>query len=333
MSLRIDTTEWISGALLIGETGLGVLGQNIPSTGDNGPGYTYNDLSLPADNAKEICGRITSWPSAGTLFANEDTSFTFSGAPDGTYTFQYQLYVDGVATGSPATVTLTVGSTGTVALSGQAYSYSQGGAAPSASIILSGQTAPYAQGGAGLDRTVTLSGQSLAFALGAITATTGTVISLVGQAQPYTQGGIGVTSSSTPALSGQALPYAQGVLSVGISQQLGGQTYAYSQGAVATSIGATVALTGVSYSYSQGVVSPSGNAAVMLSGSSLAFGLGAVVPVGGVSVLQFSPNSNRVVSTKFGAVVFSRMAGERLNVSEPPTRITPRRKASFQRTK
>lgn len=109
MSLRIDTSEWISGSLIIGETGLGVLGSVIPSTGDNGAGYAYNDLSLPADAGKEICGRITTWPSAGTLFAYEDTSFEFSGAPDGAYSFAYQLYVDGVATGSPQTVTLTVG--------------------------------------------------------------------------------------------------------------------------------------------------------------------------------------------------------------------------------
>jgi hypothetical protein len=88
----------------------GVLGSLIPATGDNGAGYTYNDLSLPADSAKEICGRITSWPSAGTLYAYEDTSFEFSGAPDGAYSFQYQLYVDGVAVGSPASVALTVGS-------------------------------------------------------------------------------------------------------------------------------------------------------------------------------------------------------------------------------
>ena len=108
MSLRIDTTELISGALLIGETGLGVLGSAIPATGDNGAGYAYNDLSLPADNSKEICGRITTWPSAGTLFAYEDTSFDFT-APDGAYSFQYQLYVDGVATGSPTTVNLQVG--------------------------------------------------------------------------------------------------------------------------------------------------------------------------------------------------------------------------------
>lgn len=108
MSLRIDSTEWLAGSVLIGETGLGVLGSAIPSTGDNGAGYCYNDLSLPADNTKEICGRITTPPATGTLTAYEDTSFLYTG-PDGTHTFQYQLYVDGVATGSPTTVTLNVG--------------------------------------------------------------------------------------------------------------------------------------------------------------------------------------------------------------------------------
>ena len=108
MSLRIDASEWISGDLLIGETGLGVLAENIPSTGTSGASYLYNDLSLPADNGKEICGRITAWPSDGTLYAYEDGSFSFTGAPDGAYSFEYQLYVDGVATGATATVDLTV---------------------------------------------------------------------------------------------------------------------------------------------------------------------------------------------------------------------------------
>lgn len=106
MSLRIDTSEWIADALLIGETGLGVTADNIPAGG-----YAYNDLSLPADTGKEICGRITAWPSAGTLVAQEDTRFVFSG-PDGYYTFQYQLYVDGGAVGSPVTVELLVGIVG-----------------------------------------------------------------------------------------------------------------------------------------------------------------------------------------------------------------------------
>lgn len=111
MSLRVDTSSWIGEALLVGDRGLGVLGSEVPSSGESGAGYLYNDLSLPVDADKEVCGRITTWPSAGALTAYEDSSFAFTGAPDGTYSFQYQLYVDGVATGSPTTVTLQVGGT------------------------------------------------------------------------------------------------------------------------------------------------------------------------------------------------------------------------------
>ena len=96
MSLRIDTTELISGAYVIGETGLGVLGSAVPSTGTHGAGYLYNDLSLPADAGKEVRGLIITPPSAGTFFAWEDSSFSLTGAPDGTYTFTYLLSVDGV---------------------------------------------------------------------------------------------------------------------------------------------------------------------------------------------------------------------------------------------
>lgn len=117
-SERIDTSEWISSSEIIGDTGGGVLGSAIPSSGTSGAGYAYNDLSLPADAGKEICGRITTWPVGLTTFAaREDTSFDAT-APDGVYTFQYQLYVDYVATGSPTTVTLTFGG-GSVTVSGQ----------------------------------------------------------------------------------------------------------------------------------------------------------------------------------------------------------------------
>ena len=114
MSLRVSATPLIANSLIVGDSGLGVLAENIPSTGESGPGYLYNDLDLPADNGKEVAGRIVVWPSAGTLAANEDSSFEFTGAPDGAYTFQYQLYVDGVLTGSPATVDLIVGGATTV---------------------------------------------------------------------------------------------------------------------------------------------------------------------------------------------------------------------------
>lgn len=108
MSIRVDTSPLISSSLVVGNSGHGVLAENIPSSGENGAGYTYNDLSLPADNGKEIRGEIVTEPVSGTFFAYEDTSFEFS-ANDGSYFFEYQLYVDGVATGSATRVDLIVG--------------------------------------------------------------------------------------------------------------------------------------------------------------------------------------------------------------------------------
>ena len=98
-----------SGRRILGTPKVGVLGSSIPSTGTAGPAYTYNDLDLPSDADKYIRGVILSGPSSGDFFAYEDTSFIFSGAPDGTYYATYQLFVDNVAVGSPATITLVVG--------------------------------------------------------------------------------------------------------------------------------------------------------------------------------------------------------------------------------
>ena len=110
MSYRFDSTPLIADAYMWGDRGHGVLAEDVPSTGTNGPGYLYNDLSFPADNGKEVRGEIVSWPSAGTLTVYEDSSFEFTGAPDGNYSFTYQLYVDGVLTGAVTTVDLIVGS-------------------------------------------------------------------------------------------------------------------------------------------------------------------------------------------------------------------------------
>lgn len=118
--IRVATTSWIAGLVLVGNVGVGVLASTIPSTGGVGASFLYNDITLPADANKSIRALILTRPSAGTLFVYEDGSFTFSGAPDGTYSFTYQLYVDGVSTGSPATVTLNVGSG--ISASGQAVS-------------------------------------------------------------------------------------------------------------------------------------------------------------------------------------------------------------------
>lgn len=119
MSLRIDTSELISGAYVVGETGLGVLAEDIPTIGLDGASFLYNDLSLPADNGKEVRGLIVTPPSDGVFYAWEDGSFTLTDAADGSYTFVYRLYVDGADQGT-ATATITVGAAASSTLSGSA---------------------------------------------------------------------------------------------------------------------------------------------------------------------------------------------------------------------
>jgi hypothetical protein len=103
MTIRLDTTSLVSGAVVLGTLGLGVPAELIPAYGENGAGYAYSSLRFPEDAGKEIRGFITRFPTNGTLKANEDTSFTYVGASD---SFEWQLYVDGVAVGDPVTVTI-----------------------------------------------------------------------------------------------------------------------------------------------------------------------------------------------------------------------------------
>lgn len=106
-SMRVATGPLIAGAMVVGDAGHGVLGSEIPSSGDNGSGYLFLDLDLPVDANTEIRGEIVTWPSAGTLIPNEDSSFDFIG-PVGHYTFEYLPYVAGEPLGSPIEVGLTV---------------------------------------------------------------------------------------------------------------------------------------------------------------------------------------------------------------------------------
>jgi hypothetical protein len=108
MSLRVSPTPLIEGALVVGNTGLGVLGSTVPSSGSSGASYLYNDLTLPADNNIEVRGLIVTPPSVGTFFAFEDGSFTLTGAPDGSYSFVYRLFADGVDMGT-TTATVVMG--------------------------------------------------------------------------------------------------------------------------------------------------------------------------------------------------------------------------------
>lgn len=152
MSIRVDTTSLISGAVVCGNRGLGVLGSTIladTATGDQGAGYLFNDVD-GGDSGKEFRGLIVTPPSAGTFFAHEDGSFSLV-APDAAYTFVYRLYVDGVDLGT-ATASLTIGATsagnatGTLAAIAltAATSSARGSASASAALAYLGLTEPTA---------------------------------------------------------------------------------------------------------------------------------------------------------------------------------------------
>lgn len=155
MSIRVDSSPLIAGAVVVGDLGHGALAELIPSAGEAGPGYAYSSLEFPADNGKEIRGLITSWPTNGTLSAYEDTSFTYDGTSD---TFAWQLYVDGVAVGTPQTVTLTVGGTvSNLALDDAQHAHSAGNAELSSAHTLVASNAAHSHAATAADISATLS--------------------------------------------------------------------------------------------------------------------------------------------------------------------------------
>lgn len=105
MSIRVDSSSLITGAVVVGVPGLGVLAESVPSTGEHGPGIASTWLG-PAEAGKEVRVLITQWPEVGSLFVWEDTSFEYNG-PGGTA--YAQLYVEGQPVGAPQPVALVVG--------------------------------------------------------------------------------------------------------------------------------------------------------------------------------------------------------------------------------
>lgn len=85
--------------------GLGILGADIPTTGDNGGSPVLNDGISPSS---EYRWALVTPPAAGTITLYEDLTFEFSGAADGIYSAVYRLWEDGADQG-PATITLQVG--------------------------------------------------------------------------------------------------------------------------------------------------------------------------------------------------------------------------------
>ena len=109
--LRLDTAPLIAGKLVVGNSGLGVLASDVPTEGEDGPGFASTQVTALGLASESVRAEILEFPATGIFAAYEDTSFSFVG-DEGTHTFTYQLYVDGISTGNPQIVSLTFGSGG-----------------------------------------------------------------------------------------------------------------------------------------------------------------------------------------------------------------------------
>lgn len=139
MSHLVSLAAPITGAHTVKQyVGFGILGADIPTTGSDGGSVVLNDS---IDPTKEYHWRVTSSPSAGTLTIYPDMSSLFSGAPDGTYSWTYRLFENGVDQGT-ATVSETVG---TASVAGSA----EGGLGLSVGSGIGGAATGGAAGGGG----------------------------------------------------------------------------------------------------------------------------------------------------------------------------------------
>lgn len=115
--------------------GLGVLGADIPTTGDSGASPLINDSPI-ADH--EYAWFADTVPPTGALTLYPDGSFDYQAEGDGSYFWTYSLYDDGVYAGA-GSVSMYVGTTvaGGATLSG-ASSISTDGAVGSSDATAAG---------------------------------------------------------------------------------------------------------------------------------------------------------------------------------------------------
>jgi hypothetical protein len=98
---RADTSSLITGKTVAGNRGLGVLGSSVPSTGTHGPAALYEGLTSD-ELAAEVRAVITVQPLHGTLFMDEDSSFTYTrtDGQTGADSYTIEKFVAGVSQGT-----------------------------------------------------------------------------------------------------------------------------------------------------------------------------------------------------------------------------------------
>ena len=94
-SSRVDSTPLVTGALVMGVAGHGVMGSTVPATGSDGPSLIYPYLALPFDNTVEVRIVATAVSSGVTIKLSEDGSGVVTVPSDGTHWIDYGIYKAG----------------------------------------------------------------------------------------------------------------------------------------------------------------------------------------------------------------------------------------------
>lgn len=108
-----------------------------------------------------------------------------------------------------------INETGTIqaAVPGYGFVNETAGASPNVTVALTGQAATFSLGALAVGIAISLSGQALTFSQGTVTASTGVFVSLTGTATAYNQGVLPPAVSAV--LAGQAQTFSLGTLAVG----------------------------------------------------------------------------------------------------------------------
>ena len=95
-TVRVDSAPLISGAVVFGTAGHGVLGSAVPTTGDDGGSLIDLYLTRPYDNDVEVRWRVTGVSAGVTIRSDENGAATVTVPSDGTHWIDYEIYKAGV---------------------------------------------------------------------------------------------------------------------------------------------------------------------------------------------------------------------------------------------
>lgn len=118
---RVGQPPGMSSYHVVDAGGLGVLPEQVPTTGEHGASILANEAANVANAGKELRAVVTSLPTTNvtSCVVQSDGSVDLVVTADGTYQVGYSVYIDAVL-GGTATATFTVGEGGSPGSSGEA---------------------------------------------------------------------------------------------------------------------------------------------------------------------------------------------------------------------